>query len=240
MISAYKLGTGGKLQFHGMANFDYFNLYVPSDNSTKMGKPQSLHVIGYIQLHGILMFFAASVIGAALATMNRYMKDWYAYHQIMHSILGFLFFVLMLTGMIVMWHNVLGGFKNAFVPYSFFGVFGSIDVFIMCLVTLGGMICEVVRKNFSEYWGATQKLVRLRGGHKFGGWFVLILSQYAVGKGTYTNYDVFKKDLSTGQALVAANAAGLILYFLIMETRHRFILAKEDAFTKVSKTMTIA
>lgn len=48
MIAAYKLGTSGKLAFHGMANFDYWNLYIPSDNSTKMGKPQSVHVIGYI------------------------------------------------------------------------------------------------------------------------------------------------------------------------------------------------
>ena len=137
-----------------------------------------------------------------------------------------------------MWHNVLGGFKNAW--HSFFGIFGSIDVFLMILTTLGGMTAELYRQKGNLGWGQTSRLVTLRGIHKFFGWFIIVASQYGVGKGLYTDFYVFKKDLPTGKALVACNAAALIMIFIVLETRHRIIRKREDPFTKVTKTMTPA
>lgn len=96
---------------------------------------------------------AATVMGVVQITTNRYMRHHYSWHQLVHSISGFIFFVVMLTGMIIMWNRVLGGFGHAFHPFSMFGWGGSIVVLVMCLGTGIGILAEYLRQYGKNSWG---------------------------------------------------------------------------------------
>jgi hypothetical protein len=101
------------------------------------------------------------------------MRHHFAWHQTVHSVVGFVFFVLMLTGMIIMWHNVLGGFMNAFNTGSLFGWGGSIVVLVMCFAVGLAIVAEGLRRFANLSWGEYTPVSVLRKTHKYLCYFVL-------------------------------------------------------------------
>ena len=126
--------------------------------------------------------------------------------------------VTMLVGMYVLWHNVLGGIGHSF--GTTFGYVGNIDVFIVVIGTFVGILAELWRQKVKPTWDGTKKLLMMRHWHKWICWFVLFLSEYGVGKGTYVDFSRFKHGIPTAWALIAANY--IVVFFIVgvLEIRH--------------------
>jgi len=184
-----------------------------------------------------MMYASGTIMGAILLNTNRYMTHWFQYRQIIHSIVGSLFGIIMLWGMIIMWHNVLGGFGNAW--HSFFGYAGSIVVLVMCPTVTIALIAEYLRQFGGLKWDGYGLVYALRKTHKYATWFVLFGSQAAAYLGAKTLYLYFIRDVRTGNTLIVCNYVFVFLVFVLPEIRHQIILRKEDPWVSTYKSMTI-
>mmetsp|Transcript_16312 Transcript_16312/g.20666 ORF Transcript_16312/g.20666 Transcript_16312/m.20666 type:complete len:119 (-) Transcript_16312:1508-1864(-) len=118
------------------------------------------------------MWISWALIGLLQISTNRYWRDSWRWNKIVHAILGFSAFVLVLTaGLLSLGHKDWTLNSDS----SFHAKMGF-SVFILGLtLMLGGITANIVRLKVNAPWN-TKRLLLIGKVHKYFGRFIVILA----------------------------------------------------------------
>lgn len=155
-------------------------------------------------LHGVLMWFAWSVLGVAQVYTNRYMKHFWRFRQAIHTTLGVLSGCVTLAGTII----VLSWLDWAFYFDHWHNVAGILFMVLCQILVLGGVYTLVMRRYVNFDW-QTKKMFSLTSIHKYFAYFMIFAVQVTITTGIIRRVSIGQHDKGKWIVLVIAN---LVLY----------------------------
>lgn len=120
-------------------------------------------------LHGVLMWFAWTIVALCQIVTNRYMKHYWRYRQLIHTLLGVLSGAVTLAGIII----VLKWLGWAFYFDHWHNVAGMLFMVLCEFLVLGG-VSALVMKRYANFDWRTKTMLQRTSVHKYFGYFMII------------------------------------------------------------------
>jgi hypothetical protein len=119
-------------------------------------------------LHGVIMWFAWTVIALMQMGTGRYLKHYWKIRQTLHTALGLTSLVLTIVGFFIIlreahWTLIIKAWHN---------ITGVIFFFLCILLCLGGCYALYLRRYANMDW-KTKAMLRMIGVHKYFGYFII-------------------------------------------------------------------
>ena len=217
---------GWQLHNHGNDRGVY-TMRLNSDRTTQVLFSQAK----YIKWHAWIMLYCWTVACLLEVFSNRYWKHFYSVHQWIHSIVGYVTFILTTYAIWIAYKQ-----RNRTIIWGYHPIAGFITYIIGGLVILLGMISMFKRKFIRKDW-ETSKLIWWASVHRIVAYLLIFVSQVTLIAGFYIFYKQLM-ETTRGYALAALNFVVFWGSLAGGEIWHRKRLAREDPFTKVQETMT--
>lgn len=187
----------------------------------------------YYEAHGLMMWFAWTIIGLAQVYLNRYMKHKWRWNKLVHGILG-IFSMALVIAAGVLSLNASGWKINS--QSSKHSKAGFVMLIMGLLLMLGGIFAGLSRRYMQWEW-KTKWIIMIGGSHKYFGFAVLIGSQVAIYTGLMNFYKVQKDKDSTGQVLAIIQTAFFFVMLIAGEVVYQLQKCKKKNFDSHDTTM---